>query len=146
MTRFRDLTKYEYFDETVVSLVGEPHYVHYRHQPTDRVLNVGWLNFERFDQGDVPADFVARLDEYATDRVNQTRGSQSCPICGLDNPSLGSAEIHVQAPDGTIYAAPALVAHYVSAHRYRPPKAFIDAVLTGRNMADIVRDAQSLSN
>jgi hypothetical protein len=31
--------------------------------------------------------------------------------------------------DGTRYAAPFLVEHYVTIHQYAPPQAFIDAVL-----------------
>lgn len=44
---------------------------------------------------------------------------------------LGSAEIRVGLPGGRWYAAPNLVYHYVTAHNYRPPDEFIEAVLHG---------------
>jgi hypothetical protein len=44
---------------------------------------------------------------------------------------LGSAEIRVFGRSGVIYAAPNLIFHYVKDHAYRPPREFIDAVVTG---------------
>lgn len=44
----------------------------------------------------------------------------------------GTGEIRVRGADGTVYVAPTLIAHYVDAHRYLPPPAFIDAVLQGQ--------------
>ncbi|HTW24902.1 MAG TPA: hypothetical protein VMD78_14950 [Candidatus Baltobacteraceae bacterium] len=41
---------------------------------------------------------------------------------------LGSAEIHVKAPDGRTFAAPDLIYHYVAQHGYKPPLEFIDVV------------------
>jgi hypothetical protein len=40
---------------------------------------------------------------------------------------LGSAEIRVQGADGTLYAAPNLVIHYMTAHHYCPPEEFCRA-------------------
>jgi len=42
---------------------------------------------------------------------------------------LGSAEIRVVGQDGTVYAAPDLIYHYVVVHDYRPPEEFIQAVM-----------------
>ncbi len=44
---------------------------------------------------------------------------------------LGAAEIRVLSRMGTVYAAPNLIYHYVSAHGYKPPEEFLDAALTG---------------
>jgi hypothetical protein len=42
--------------------------------------------------------------------------------------TMGNGEIRVQAPDGQIYVAPALICHYIARHKYLPPKEFIEAV------------------
>ncbi|HEX2312604.1 MAG TPA: hypothetical protein VHJ17_02660 [Thermomonospora sp.] len=70
--------------------------------------------------------------------VNRTRGWHECFLCPAGpypirmdfegtELALGDAEIRVVGPDGTVYAAPNLVAHYIGAHSYRPPQGFIDA-------------------
>jgi hypothetical protein len=41
---------------------------------------------------------------------------------------LGNGEIRVRGADGTLYAAPSLIAHYVADHSYLPPDGFIDAI------------------
>jgi hypothetical protein len=41
---------------------------------------------------------------------------------------LGSAEIRVFGPRGKIYAAPNLLFHYVTAHHYKPPNEFVQAL------------------
>ncbi|MGE7389935.1 hypothetical protein ACQKM2_31090 [Streptomyces sp. NPDC004126] len=70
----------------------------------------------------------------STHRARQTRGFHSCPFCAsrvfgsrVSHPQ-GSAEIWVMGGD-VAYAAPELIAHYVEAHNYLPPNAFIQAVL-----------------
>ena len=100
------------------------------------VLNIGWLSRDYpFPTGDVPPELLPRLITYLeTVVVNQYRGLQTCHFCenGLayrDEGPMGSAELRVFADDGTTYAAPTLVIHYISKHRYQPPQAFIDAVL-----------------
>jgi hypothetical protein len=40
-----------------------------------------------------------------------------------------SAEIRVVSTSGVTYAAPALILHYVEAHKYLPPAAFVAAVI-----------------
>jgi hypothetical protein len=103
-----------------------------------RLLNIGWLDLShQFHRGCVPAGFLKRLASFCELAVAQTRGFHECEFCqaptlpliegGL---KLGSAEIRVFADDGTIFAAPNLILHYVSAHDYCPPPAFIDAVMT----------------
>lgn len=42
---------------------------------------------------------------------------------------VGGAEIRVRAKDGVVYAAPDMIVHYVLAHRYLPPAAFVEAVI-----------------
>src|SRR5215470_3356792 len=128
---FPDLSAYEYFK-------GRPH-----------ALNVGWLDrAHAFTQGDVPNGFVQRLRAIARRPVNQTRGFYVCPFCdfgstaGADTAeryrrwreaeALSSAEIRVVGRDGTAYAAPILICHYVEKHGYRPPPEFVQAVMEQR--------------
>jgi hypothetical protein len=42
---------------------------------------------------------------------------------------VGDAEVRVRASNGTVYAAPNLIVHYVAEHKYRPPDAFLGAVI-----------------
>ena len=44
---------------------------------------------------------------------------------------LGSAEIRVFGADGSVYAAPTLLYHYVSVHHYKPPDEFMRAMKEG---------------
>jgi hypothetical protein len=65
--------------------------------------------------------------------------------------ALGDAEIRVTGRDGTVYAAPSLVAHYIAEHSYRPPDGFIEALLgkpspgtTGLTRDEMVRLVERL--
>jgi len=108
---------------------------------SDDLVRAGWLVGDvAFSKGPVSATFLARLLVLCLHhRTKQTRGFHPCPFC--DNPpigmpvefegrviKLGSAEIHVRAPDGRTFAAPDLIYHYVVQHGYKPPREFIDAV------------------
>jgi len=42
---------------------------------------------------------------------------------------VGNSELRIFGSEGIIYACPTMVFHYVKDHLYRPPQAFIDAVL-----------------
>lgn len=117
MTYYADLSAYRYFSD-------------------DRALNIGWLSGEHaFPQGDVPAELLPRLAACLDYPVNQTRGLHSCEFCEdgsayfKQNNAIGSAEFRIFAEDGTVYAAPTLLHHYIEAHGYKPPQAFVDAVL-----------------
>ena len=122
------------------------------------VLNVGWLDVgQPFSMGDLPSGFFKHLKrciQLAT--VNPMRGFHVCNLCSpseakstavnvagqeiwLGVPQsitiagqeiwLGSAEIWVPCLDGTIFACPNLLAHYISAHKYLPPSQFITSVM-----------------
>jgi len=120
--QFPDLTEYRYLGKADPS-----------------VLNVGWLDVaEPFPTGDVTPAELATLLRLAKEPVNRTRGWHRCGICGVNPPivagrsddavQLGDAEIRVVGCDGTIYAAPNLIYHYVEAHHYRPPDQFLKAL------------------
>jgi hypothetical protein len=125
---FPDLTLYEY---------GEA-------EPRAGILNVGWLSAEHpFPIGVSDGRFVQVLERLVASPVNLYRGSHLCEFCPcpptilsrggipmLDPPpgTTGNGEIRVIDGEG-VYVAPTLILHYVVVHQYRPPEAFVDAVI-----------------
>lgn len=106
----------------------------------ENVLNVGWLDKGiAFELGKAPPVLKECLyallngESRFAARVNPTRGRHSCNLCscsGFDSPFIGSCEIWIPAiNDGIVFAAPSLIVHYIEAHDYLPPEAFIRAVL-----------------
>jgi hypothetical protein len=109
---------------------------------------VGWLDASKpFAQGHVPRAFVERLRGLCQTGVNKTRGYYQCSLCPVDRSETALAPTRISAPDGDFYvghaeirvsgaaaryAAPDMVIHYVTDHGYRPPRAFVDAVLSIR--------------
>jgi hypothetical protein len=105
--------------------------------PLKDVLAVGWLSkMSDPPLGDPPDDFVSALEQLlSTHRVNQMRGYHVCEFCSRSPLThrtqsgrtimLGSAEIWVPLLErAVIYAAPDLIYHYVTEHRYLPPSEF----------------------
>lgn len=112
----------------------------------EEAINVGWLDAEHaFTVGKVPTGLLEALSKQCRQRVRQTRGFHLCQLCARSAASgppeplrvrdsegefvVGSAEIRVPSADGTVYAAPDMVVHYVSAHGYQPPDAFCRALM-----------------
>lgn len=113
--------------------------------PMPPALAVGWLDErKRFTTGECPKDVRDRLVDLARDPRNILRGIHDCQFCPrtdefrqfqVESPTvpgemayLGSGEVWVTGADGTSYAAPTLIVHYIDAHHYLPPQEFIDAV------------------
>ena len=87
---------------------------------------------------------------FAIARVNLMRGIHQCSLCPIergsflplkDQPSisvgghldlLGHWELWIPGSGGKVFASPALVIHYVDAHRYRPPEEYIAAVMNDK--------------
>lgn len=99
---------------------------------SSRLRAVGWLEAGHpFATAPVPPGFVARLE--ALQRIAWqpivAAGPHFCDLCpkrgaaGSENLWLPSKEQEL------VFVAPELISHYVSAHGYQPPSAFIDAVL-----------------
>ncbi|MDQ3933796.1 MAG: hypothetical protein M3340_04105 [Actinomycetota bacterium] len=139
MTYQPDLSRYDYFPETVPAGV--------------RALNVGWLDSDHeFPRGEVSEDFLDGLFVACRDhRAAVTRGLYRCPFCktsdrpteyppppatatrGKETVVLGNAEVRFLGDDpSTWLIAPTLAFHYIEAHGYRPPDVFIDAVVAQR--------------
>jgi hypothetical protein len=113
-------------------------------------IAVGWLEeVQPFRTGGCPEDVRNRLAELAEHPVRLMRGWHHCQFCWTaagapgradHNPHLivshldvarGNGELWLTTADGTNYVAPTLVVHYLDAHAYMPPQAFIAAVREG---------------
>jgi len=123
MTYIADLSTYNY---------GRLRKEH--HDP--KLLCVGWLDQSvPYNEGCVHPDLVRKLLKLVAKPVNLTRGHHVCQYCdpsgidryGGDN-ARGNGEIRVTGSNGTMYAAPVLICHYIQAHSYRPPDEFLEAV------------------
>jgi hypothetical protein len=136
----------------------------YGRQPEPEVKNVGWLCVShQFETGPVPEGFIDRLSGSGKP-VNCYRGFHECELCLAaaaetgtklswaevpghpESDYSGNGELRVTGVDGTVYAAPMLILHYVSEHEYRPPDAFIDVLWvqgTGENVHHGDRGLQS---
>jgi hypothetical protein len=93
-------------------------------------VNLGWLEpSQPYPTGQTPQAFRARLLDLCRRPVNLTVGYHACPFCPAGQPApRGSGEIRVPG-NARVYAAPALIHHYVEAHGYKPPEEFVQAVL-----------------
>jgi hypothetical protein len=128
MTYFEDLSPYIYCN---LPLSGP------------RTRNVGWLgSTHAYGKAKPTEDLLDLLWNYCKVSVVQTRGIHECEFCPVgrehrdaerkgERLKLGSSEIRVFGSDGTIYAAPTLIYHYVSAHNYNPPQEFARALSEG---------------
>lgn len=99
---------------------------------------IGWLDGEHpFERGYSPPEVITRIEEMCKAPIRRTRGWQNCPFCE-EHPvthqlpdgrrlALGDAEIDVQTPD-VIYTSPTLVLHYITAHQYKPPVEYLNAI------------------
>ena len=88
-------------------------------------MNVGWLGHSAVRVGQVDDDIVQRLVQFCEAPVLLTYGSHRCGLCGRFD---GSGEVWIPDDNGRVYASPAMLAHYVEAHRYLPPPEFLRAV------------------
>lgn len=113
----------------------------------DGALNVGWLTWWLpYRRGEAPEGFISALRELCLGpKAVQHRGLHYCPFCfrwksgspiRLKHDGreafLGGSIVAVSHRDGTVFAAPDLICHYVEMHRYLPPAKFIEAVLGWR--------------
>jgi hypothetical protein len=139
MAHFADLTPYSYVraDRSVCDVKS--------------TVNIGWLDASiPYNKGETPAVFREKLRKlyFSSKIVNLHMGGHDCPFCpepiwdgnsvryaydpflrcGGRVAEMGNGELRV-AGTSRIYAAPTLIYHFVTAHDYRPPDEFIDAVI-----------------
>jgi hypothetical protein len=103
--------------------------------------NVGWLDLGHdFARSEPLDETLSKIWAFCKVAVAQTRGLHECEFCPEDSNYaerngekllLGSSEIRVFSGDGTIYAAPSLIYHYMKSHSYKPPDEFIRALEEG---------------
>lgn len=112
-------------------------------------LNVGWLALgEPFETWEAPAEFLDKFFLLLLDLKFLTCGIHSCEFCGGEEHHtaerfgyksyLGTSEIRVKGLNGETFAVPTLAYHYVERHGYKPPQAFIDAVMDIRISPDAI--------
>lgn len=108
-------------------------------------LSVGWLELGHpYPQGRVPSGFLERLLERCRHPDIRHRGAHFCEFCPSpqiavaacvkelangEQVKLFSGCIRVHPLQGLAFVAPTMVYHYIEAHRYLPPEAFIRAVI-----------------
>ena len=142
MTYFADLSPYTYRSgpDIVALRPGPPPFRAI--QSTAPRINVGWLGrFHRYRSGTVPEDTLdALLNVISHQLINVMRGTHGCHLCPTTGPgrthldwhgrtvSTGNGEIRIPTADGSHFAAPTLIGHYVAAHLYCPPPAFVQAL------------------
>lgn len=116
------------------------------------VLCVGWLDQEKpYPTGDSTTEFKKALACCVNYPILLCRGIHLCNFCrtSINTPydfegrpiRGGNGEIHVSGSDGTVFAAPTLVLHYVTEHQYLPPKPFVEAVIETGGQLYVVRGA-----
>jgi len=114
MAYYEDLSPYEYCGK-------------------DGSINIGWLEQGReFRTGEVNPIIVRNLHDIKRSMVSfrRMRGYHKCDLCGKQHGVVdGNGEIRVVGGDGTVYASPALITHYIIEHGYMPPDCFLDAVM-----------------
>jgi hypothetical protein len=95
---------------------------------------VGWLGGgHAYTRGEAPPALVGRLQEYARrwgDSVEAlgwpvAAGCHDCELCGA---FATAGNFGVPAGE-LLYVCPEMIPHYVEAHDYLPPRAFVEAVL-----------------
>jgi hypothetical protein len=96
------------------------------------LVAVGWLEQGHdFPTGEVPTGLLPRLISFRRSIKMPWpyfyMGVQSCYLCPPPRP-YSNRNVFIPG-NGVIYASPELIPHYIAAHSYRPPDAYIEAVL-----------------
>jgi hypothetical protein len=131
MTYYRDLDRCTYFS------VGND----------DALVAVGWLDSGHdFPSGPVDLEFFERLEMFTRRpwRPIVWLGGHECNLCQHQGP-ISSADLFIPY-DGRIFAAPDGIVHYISAHWYRPPDEFIEAVMACPGMGSAEYGAALVAN
>ncbi|MGW6796868.1 DUF7919 family protein [Streptomyces chartreusis] len=126
---YEDLSEYTYQDEDAFGDRESFYELWYR--PEYIRLNVGWLEAGKpYSTGPVSTAFVEKLQAVQQVQwMNVCLGVHECDLCSEAEAPEGNGEIRIPGEVGVAYAAPFLLAHYITVHGYRPPQVFIDAVL-----------------
>jgi hypothetical protein len=95
----------------------------------ERVRAIGWLNpAHPYTQGPVTDTFLQRLQQHVASAWEPVvaGGPHFCEFCPPH--AVGeSRNLWIPTPE-LLFIAPAMILHYINAHTYQPPVAFIEAV------------------
>jgi hypothetical protein len=127
---YEDLSEYSYQDEDAFTESELGVYALW-YRPAYTRLSIGWLEVGKpYSTGTVPAVFVQKLQAVQkVQSMNVCLGLHECDLCPEQEAPAGNGEVRIPGEPGITYAAPFLITHYITAHGYRPPQVFIDAVL-----------------
>jgi hypothetical protein len=118
------------------------------------VHTIGWIDSAVESLGETPEECICTLlDAYQAGSIfsDGTFGSHTCGVCPRSLPQKGYYHPFVWKGRQTqlyghghylvrhgrsIFVCPALILHYIVDHQYRPPDAFIDAVIRGRILTE----------
>ncbi|GAB2745436.1 hypothetical protein [Streptomyces bullii] len=127
---YEDLSEYDYRDEDAFTDRESGFYALW-YRPAYTRLNIGWLEAGKpYSTGTVPTVVVEKLKAVQEVQwMNVCLGVHECDLCPAGEAPEGNGEVRIPGGPGFAYAAPFLITHYVTAHGYRPPQAFMDAVL-----------------
>jgi hypothetical protein len=89
------------------------------------VVNIGWLGTSSPHTGNVETALLARLELFSRVQVLRTRGFH---VCGLCKVAKGNGEVWIAGEDRQVFASPSMLLHYITAHGYLPPAAFLEAL------------------
>jgi hypothetical protein len=95
------------------------------------LLAVGWLeNGRPFPQGESDPAFLTVLETLAKQPWAPVEfiGVHRCEFCPEGRQPAGRNNLFIPG-DGVVFAAPALITHYIREHGYLPPSAFVKAVM-----------------
>jgi hypothetical protein len=111
------------------------------------LLAIGWLErHSEFMRGSSSPEFFRKLCELCANPWEPvaSAGHHQCSLCQFEPPAFGG---NVFIPhQGYIYVAPVGVVHYIAAHWYLPPQAFIQAVLACPPMRSLEYHKALLAN
>lgn len=111
---------------------------------------VGWLSAsEPYAKGALDEECLLRLrglhsalrDRHYDPMVPAvTVGGHLCELCIAEGrpPHGEQLELYVRDPVRGGYEAPAMLLHYIDAHGYRPPKAFVRAVIAASSVEGLI--------
>ena len=107
-----------------------------RHGSSPGLVAIGWLAGGRpFSEGDVEPTVRRRLAALLRHPycLFAFMGYHACDLCTGsahdDDPESGRGLWNLIVPGrDCLFACPEMIAHYIDAHRYRPPDVFLDAV------------------
>jgi len=105
----------------------------------NELIAIGWLDTAHdFPKGAAPPEFFRKLLQLLVEPWQPVRfmGFHPCEFCGPSLLEFGAIKVEMGSSNlfipsnRDVYVAPSLIVHYIDTHRYLPPLAFREAVLS----------------